>query len=129
LLGTNKYYIRAVRDNNVEILPILLVKLNIKLVLKQKQIIKIDIYYFQLNTFSDKIEITFLGIKEKSKVEKKRYVFYLPHNIVTIGRSKLCDISFFGEKALSRIHCTIYHDNNKWILKDGSESPSTNGVW
>ena len=50
---------------------------------------------------------------------------------VTIGRNKDCHIAFVGDKSFSRIHCNITHDNfdKNWIIKDGFDKPSTNGIW
>lgn len=48
----------------------------------------------------------------------------------SIGRGEGNDI-IIDDEMLSRIHCCIYLENKKWIIKDGNRNgiKSTNGIW
>ena len=63
--------------------------------------------------------------------EVESYLFGIAKEIVTIGRSKECDIILKG-LAYSRIQTTIYYkeEENLWYIQDGfNEKKSMNGTW
>ena len=49
-----------------------------------------------------------------------------------VGRDKQCQISFEGDKQMSRVHCRFDYLNSQWVISDGdidSDKSSGNGTW
>lgn len=64
---TNRYYLRAHRDKVKNGISILMVKLDIHYILKKKEIFSIGDLYFQLQCYTDRIEVTKLASKISSQ--------------------------------------------------------------
>jgi len=128
---TNKYYIRAYKEKHSDSFPIVLIRLDNQFPAKKKQIIKIDYYFFHIIPFDDHVEIYKMDTREKNSPTKSKFTFNISDSPVTIGRNKDCHIAFIGDRSFSRIHCNIAYDTlyKCWIIKDGYDKPSTNGIW
>jgi len=115
----------------VESFPVVLVRIDNQFSLRKKQIIKIDYFFFHLFPFEDRIEINKMDTRDKINPLKEKFIFNISDSPVTIGRNKDCKIPFLGDKSFSRIHCSIVYDllSKQWLVKDGYDKPSTNGIW
>ena len=75
-----------------------------------------------------------LNVKIFSSNPKKNNVTFTSNNSpFTIGR-KVENSIYIEDNMLSRIHCTVKFNNNKWYIQDGDEEngerkQSTNGSW
>ena len=55
--------------------------------------------------------------------------FQNTEGVITIGRMSGCHIKF-DDFSLSRRQCSVYSENDNWVLTDGDgEKLSTNGTW
>ena len=107
---TKHYFIRSFSGINDDS-KLLFIKLNenYNLPLKEKEILTVGNFIFQINIIED----------NKSKE-------------ISIGRDKSCIIRFPNDKSLSRNQTTFYYNDFKkeWVIYDGNKSKkSTNGTW
>lgn len=72
-----------------------------------------------------------IKVDSKNSANQDLYIIDLETKF-TIGRDAKCNISFPGNKSYSKVHSTIFYDEdiNSWKIIDGNlEKNSTNGVW
>ena len=124
-----KYFLISNINNNKEIHYFnIFIKLEKELPIKQKynislgkanfSIEKINNYSLELKLYLDNGEI-------------ELYLFDTKKNLITIGRSKTCDI-ILPSLEYSRIHTSIYYNKKEqtWYIKDGiGDKKSMNGTW
>ena len=106
-------------------------------IIKEKTVINIGNTYmaFSYNIYLNNInksyskKYLFLKIINENK-EYDPIILEEDKNSYFIGRSKNSDIQIY-DNCLSKINCTLYFENNLWILQDGKRfgNKSTNGTW
>ncbi len=130
---TKHYFIRSFSGINDDT-KLLFIKLNenYNLPLKEKEILTVGNFIFEINIIEDnKIEI--INLSKNDSQEQNKQIFD-PNTCkeISIGRDKNCIIRFPNDKSLSRNQTTFYFNDftKEWVIYDGNKSKkSTNGTW
>ena len=128
-LNQNKYFLIPNMNNQAEIHDLnIFIKLEKDIPIKQKYNISLGKANFsveQINNYS----LEFKLYLDNGEIEL--YLFDTKKNLITIGRSKTCDI-ILPSLEYSRIHTSIYYNQKEkiWYIKDGiGDKKSMNGTW
>ena len=128
-LNQRKYFLIPNIDNQAEIQDFnIFIKIEKDIPIKQKYNISLGKANFsieQINNYSIELKLYL----DNGEIEL--YLFDTNKNVITIGRSKSCDI-ILSSLEYSRIHTIIYYNQKEkiWYIKDGiGDKKSMNGTW
>lgn len=115
-------------------------KMEYKMILKDGYLINIGNSYIVSNITGEGIVLVIYN----ESTDKGRYVFKKDDGVILLGRDEDCCDVVIKDGLLSRVHCSVWWDENegKWMMLDGKEEKegekeqekegvksSTNGTW